>query len=55
MKIWQKILIVVIGGGLTWGLSFCAGVWPTFSIVFASFATGVTALVGILTGFAPDK
>lgn len=55
MKTWLKIVIVCLGGGLVWGLSFCSGVWPTFSMVFASFATGVTALVGVLTGFTPNK
>ena len=51
MKTWQKILIVAIGGGIVWALSYCASLWNSYSLVFSSFSAGVTALVGILTGF----
>jgi len=51
MKTWQKILVVVVSGGLVWGLSYCASIWTAYSLVFASFSAGVSALCGILTGF----
>lgn len=51
MKTWQKILIVVLSGGIVWGLSYAGTVWSNFSMVFSSFAAGITALCGILTGF----
>jgi len=55
MKIWQKILIVVVCGGVVWGLSYCGTIWSAYALVFSSFAAGVTALCGILTGFTPTK
>lgn len=51
MKTWQKILVVVGCGGLVWGLSYCASLWPTYSLVLSSFSAGTAALCGILTGF----
>jgi hypothetical protein len=53
MKIWIKVLIVFIGGGLCWGLAFCASVWPAYAMVLASLSAASTATVGILTGFKP--
>ena len=55
MKIWQKILIIFIGGGLSWALAFSSSVWPTYAMVLASLSTASTALVGVLTGFVPTK
>lgn len=55
MKTWQKILIVVGCGGSVWGLSYSGSVWPQFSLVFSSFAAGITALCGILTGFTGPR
>jgi len=51
MKTWQKILIVCAGGATVWGLSYCGSIWTAYSLVFSSFSAGITALVGILTGF----
>jgi len=51
MKTWQKILVVVGCGGIVWGLSYCASLWPTYSLVLSSFSAGTAALCGILTGF----
>jgi len=55
MKVWQKIMVVCIGGALVWGLSYCGTLWTTYALVFSSFAAGITALVGILTGFTGSK
>jgi len=52
MKTWQKILIVVASGGAVWGLSYAGTVWPDYALVMSSFSAGITALCGILTGFA---
>jgi len=51
MKVYQKILIVVVSGGLVWGLSYSGTIWSDYALVFSSFAAGITALCGILTGF----
>jgi hypothetical protein len=53
LKIWQKIMIVMIGGALSWGLAYCSSIWPTWAIVLASLSTASTATVGIMTGFIP--
>lgn len=55
MKTYQKILVVCIGGALVWGLSYCGTIWSAYALVFSSFSAGVTALVGILTGFSGPK
>ncbi len=55
MKTWQKILVVVVSGGLVWGLSYCGSIWPTFGLVFSSFSGGIAALCGIVTGFTGTK
>lgn len=55
MKMWQKILTVCISGALVWGLSFASSIWSAYAIVFASFATGITALCSIVTGYPPKQ
>jgi hypothetical protein len=55
MKTWQKILIVCIGGALSWGLAYASSIWTQWAMVFASISTASTATVGILTGFIPTK
>lgn len=55
MKIWQKIVIVCIGGALAWGLAFCASIWTEWAVVLASLSTASTMTVGILTGWTPTK
>jgi len=53
MKLWAKILIVCVGGAISWGTAYCASVWPTWAMIFASASTASTATVGILVGWAP--
>ena len=55
MKTGQKIMVVCISGAAVWGLSYCGSLWPAYSLVFASFSAGMTALCGILTGFTGTK
>lgn len=55
MKTWQKLLIVCVGGGISWGLAYASSIWTTYAMVFASCSTASTALVGILTGFIPTS
>ena len=55
MKTWQKILVVMVSGGLVWGLSYCGTIWTTYALVFSSFSAGITALSGIITGFSGSK
>ena len=53
MKLWKKILIVCIGGALSWGLAFMASIWTQWAVVLASLSTASTMTVGILTGWSP--
>lgn len=55
MKTWQKLLIVIGCGGAVWGLSFAGAQWPNYALVTSSFAAGISALCGILTGFVGTK
>jgi len=55
MKVWQKMLIVCIGGALSWGLTYSASIWANWAVVFASLNTAAIATVGILTGFIPNN
>jgi hypothetical protein len=49
----QKILIVVVAGGLVWGLSYASSIYPDYALVCSSFATGITALSSMLVGWPP--
>lgn len=51
MKLWHKVTVVCICGAAVWGLSYTSSLFPTYALVCSSFATGVTALCSIITGF----
>lgn len=51
MKLWQKITIVCLCGAGVWGLSFSSSLFPAYALVCSSFATGLTALCSIATGY----
>lgn len=53
MKLWVKILIVCVGGAVSWGLAYTASLMPTWAVVFASLSTASTVTVSILTGWTP--
>ena len=55
MKLWQKVIVVVLCGGAVWGLSYCGSIWTPYALVTSSFSAGITALCGILTGFPPKQ
>jgi hypothetical protein len=55
MKNLKKIGIVSACGAAVWGLSYCGTLYPQFALVFSTFAAGVTALCGILTGYQGSK
>ena len=57
MKIWHKILIVVVSGGVVWGLSF-VGTFESmqnYAMAFSLFSGAVAALCAAVTGFTPSK
>ena len=51
MKTWKKILIVFLGGGIVWSLSFLTGLKPELSMVLSSANATIVGLVAFLTGF----
>ena len=53
MKLWQKILIVFIGGGTVWALSYLSSVQPSLAMVLSSANATIVGLVAYLTGFTP--
>lgn len=55
MKTWQKVLVVFLCGGAVWGLAYSGSIWTQYSLVFSSFAAGITALCGIVTGFSGPR
>jgi len=54
MKLWLKILIVCIGGAVSWGLAYCSSVWSNWAVVFASVSSASTAAVGLLVGWTKE-
>ena len=55
MKLWQKILIIFVGSGLSAALTFCTTIWPVWSTVFGGLQIADLATVGILTGWQPTS
>jgi len=55
MKLWTKILIVFIGGGTVWALSFLSSIKPDLAMVLSSANAAVVGLVSYFTGFQPTK
>jgi len=51
MKTWHKVVIVVLCGGLVWGLSYASSLFPAYAMVTSTFSAGFTALCGMLTGY----
>ena len=54
MKTWQKFIIVVVGGGAVWGISFLIGIKPEMATMLASVNTAIIGVVGYFTGFKPQ-
>lgn len=55
MKTWKKILIVFIGGGLVWSLSFVSSIKPELAMILSSANAAIVGIVGYLTGFTPTS
>jgi hypothetical protein len=47
----QKLAVVVVCGGIVWGLAYAGSVWTEYAMVTASFATAVTGLCSVVSGF----
>lgn len=48
---WLRILIVVITGGATYGLTYTSGMYSQWSQVISLVNTALVLTCGILTGF----
>lgn len=55
MKLWKKIIIVFIGGGIVWALSYISSIKPELAMILSSANATVVGLVAFLTGFTPNK
>jgi len=53
MKLWHKIVIVFIGGGIVWSLSYLSSVKPDLVMVLSSANAAIVGLVSYLTGYKP--
>lgn len=53
MKIWQKILVVFIGGGIVWSLSYLSSIKPDLAMILSSANATIVGLVAFLTGWKP--
>ena len=53
MKTWHKILIVFVGGGVVWTLSYATGLKPELAMVLSSANATIVGLVAFFTGFTP--
>jgi hypothetical protein len=53
MKLWQKILIVFVGGGIVWTLSYLTSVKPELAMILSSANATIVGLVAFFTGFTP--
>lgn len=55
MKTWVKVLIAVVGSGVTGGLSFSSGLLPEWAVVFGALSVAVSGTMAILIGWPPKK
>ena len=55
MKLWLKVAVAVIGSGIIGGLTFYAGVNPTWSVVFGYVNLAVSGTMSIIIGWPPAK
>lgn len=51
MKTWKKVLIVFVGGGIVWSLSYLSSIRPELAMILSSANATVVGLVAFLTGF----
>ena len=55
MKTWKKILIVFVGGGIVWALSYISSIKPEMAMILSSANATVVGLVAFFTGFTATK
>jgi len=55
MKLWQKLIIVVVCGGAVWGLSFLAGQKPEMAVMLASVNVAIMSVCSFFTGYPAPK
>lgn len=55
MKTWQKLLVVFVGGGLVWSLSYITSIKPELAMILSSGNATIVGLVGFLTGWVPQE
>lgn len=51
MKVWQKLIIVCVSGGVVWGLSYLSSVKPEMAMMLASINVAVVAVCAFFTGY----
>ena len=51
MKTWQKVLVGVVGSGLSGGLTYASSLLPTWSVPMGLFSLAITATMSILIGW----
>jgi len=51
MKLWQKVIIVFVGGGTVWALSYLSSIQPSLAMILSSANATIVGLVAYFTGF----
>ena len=55
MKLWQKLIVVVIGCGIQGGLTFLTVQMPAWATVLGGLNIAVSGTMFILAGFPPKE
>ena len=53
MKLWQKIVIGIVGSGLSGGATYTASLVPTWAVPLGLLSLTITATMSILIGWPP--
>ena len=55
MKVWQKVVIAVIGSGSIGGLTFASSIYPVWGSVFTYITLAISGTMSILIGWPPQN
>ena len=55
MKMYQKVLIIFVGSGISAVLTYCTTILPVWATVFGGLQIADLATVSILTGWKPTS
>ena len=55
MKNYQKVLIIFVGGGAVWVLSYISSIKPELAMIISSANATIVGLVGYITGWKPTE